>query len=521
MRPFSRAPSCCRASCAAQIRASVVGSRAVGAHPRNKEAKAATIAKRFTILKYGAEDFLDASFVFRAQSDLGRRNKLAGYCCDFLTNPEDELRVPLAMGGENAQRGSRGSSCDDRRANSPRRGLESRPSWYLRAPARLASAALLCAVTLSPGCRKPTPEPPRPPTVTVSAPAQDRIVEWNEYTGRLAAIDGVEVRPRVSGYVDAIHFDEGQRVKEGDLLFVIDRRPFEAEVARARARLSQARAAQSLALANLQRALSLQRSQTISKEEAEVRISESKEADANVEQAQAELDAANLQLQFTEIRSPIAGIAGRYLVSRGNLVQGGSGTATLLTTIVPHDPIYVYFESDEAAVLSAIRGYFAGRSPGREEPGSRPVEMQLADETGFPHKGEIDFVDNQLNSNTATMLIRGKFKNEDYFFTPGMFTRVRVPTGKEHDVLMVPEEAIVSDLTARFVWLLGPDNIVERRKVEVGARHGASRVIREGLSAGDKVVIRGIQVLRPGSKVTPQEGQIPLPDKAGKTQPDG
>ncbi len=310
-------------------------------------------------------------------------------------------------------------------------------------------------------------------------------------------------------------------MKEGDLLFVIDRRPFEAEVARARARLSQAKAAQSLAQANLQRAVSLQRSQTISKEEAEIRISESKEADANVEQAQAELDAANLQLQFTEIRSPISGIAGRYLVSRGNLVQGGSGTATLLTTIVPHDPIYVYFESDEAAVLSAIRGFFAGRSPGREEPGSRPVEMQLADETGFPHKGEIDFVDNQLNSDTATMLIRGKFKNEDYFFTPGMFARVRVPTGKEHDVLMVPEEAIVSDLTARFVWLLGRDNIVERRKVELGARQGALRVIREGLSAGDQVVIRGIQMLRPGSKVTPQEGPIPLPDKAGKTQPDG
>jgi RND family efflux transporter MFP subunit len=147
--------------------------------------------------------------------------------------------------------------------------------------------------------------------------------------------------------------------------------------------------------------------------------------------------------------------------------------------------------------------------------------MQLADETGFPHKGEIDFVDNQLNSDTATMLIRGKFENEDYFFTPGMFARVRVPAGKEQDALMVPEEAIVSDLTARFVWLLGPDDTVERRKVETGARHGALRVIREGLAADDKVVIRGVQVLRPGSKVTPQEGQIPLPGKPDKAQPDG
>jgi RND family efflux transporter MFP subunit len=427
----------------------------------------------------------------------------------------------LAMGGENGERGLDGAASEARSANSPSRRQENRPSRFLRAPAGLAGAALLCAVTLAPGCRKATPEPPRPPTVTVSAPARDRIVEWNEYTGRLASIDGVEIRPRVSGYVDAIHFVEAQRVKEGDLLFVIDRRPFEAEVARARAKLSQAKAAQSLARANLQRAQSLQRSQTISKEEAEIRLSESQQADADVEEAQAELDAANLQLQFTEIRSPISGIAGRYLVSRGNLVQGGSGAATLLTTVVPHDPIYVYFESDEAAVLSAIRRYFAGRSPGRGEPGSRPVEMQLADESGFPHKGEIDFVDNQLNSDTATMLIRGKFENEDYFFTPGMFARVRVPAGKEQDALMVPEEAIVSDLTARFVWLLGPDDTVERRKVETGARHGALRVIREGLAADDKVVIRGVQVLRPGSKVTPQEGQIPLPGKPDKAQPDG
>jgi membrane fusion protein, multidrug efflux system len=364
------------------------------------------------------------------------------------------------------------------------------------------------------GCKKASPPAPPPPAVTVANPLQKEITDWNEYTGRLTAVESVEVRPRVSGHIASIHFVEGQEVKEGALLFVIDKRPFEAEVNRAEARLSQAKAAQSLANANLERAKKLASTQVISKEEADVRVSEAMQADADVEQAIAQLDSAKLQLGFTDVRSPITGIASRHLVTRGNVVQGGSGEGTLLTTVVPHDPIYVYFEADEAAVISAIRRYFEGTQPGRGDRASRPVEMQLSDEKNFPHKGEIDFVDNQLDPTSNTLEMRGRFENADRFFTPGMFARVRVPSGGPQQALLIPEEAIVSDLTARFLWVLKPDGAVERRPVELGGRHGNLRVIRSGVAAEDKVVIKGIQTLRPDTKVTPHEGSIADPTGA-------
>jgi RND family efflux transporter MFP subunit len=375
----------------------------------------------------------------------------------------------------------------------------------------LATATLAGLIA---GCQKPSRPAPPPPGVTVANPLQKEITDWNEYTGRLTAVESVEVRPRVSGHIASIHFVEGQEVKEGALLFVIDKRPFEAEVNRAKARLSQAKAAQSLANANLERAKKLASTQVISKEEADVRVSEAMQADADVEQAIAQLDSANLQLGFTDVRSPITGIASRHLVTRGNVVQGGSGEGTLLTTVVPHDPIYVYFEADEAAVISAIRRYFQGTQPGRGERASRPVEMQLSDEKNFPHKGEIDFVDNQLDPGSNTMEMRGRFENPDRFFTPGMFARVRVPSGDPQEALLVPEEAIVSDLTARFLWVLKSDGTVERRPVELGGRHGTLRVVRSGVAAQDKVVIKGIQTLRPDTKVTPHEGSIADPSGA-------
>jgi RND family efflux transporter MFP subunit len=383
--------------------------------------------------------------------------------------------------------------------------------WQNAARTKFAAAilaGLLCA------CQKPSRPAPPPPGVTVANPLQKEITDWNEYTGRLTAVESVEVRPRVSGHIASIHFVEGQEVKEGALLFVIDKRPFEAEVNRAEARLSQAKAAQSLANANLERAKKLASTQVISKEEADVRVSEAMQADADVEQAIAQLDSAKLQLGFTDVRSPITGIASRHIVTRGNVVQGGSGEGTLLTTVVPHNPIYVYFEADEAAVISAIRRYFEGTQPGRGERASRPVEMQLADEKNFPHKGEIDFVDNQLDPTSNTLEMRGRFENADRFFTPGMFARVRVPAGDPQQALLVPEEAVVSDLTARFLWVLKPDGTVERTPVELGGRHGNLRVVRNGLAAEDKVVIKGVQTLRPGTKVTPHEDSIADPNGA-------
>ena len=330
----------------------------------------------------------------------------------------------------------------------------------------------------------------------------------------LTAVESVEVRPRVSGHIDSIHFVEGQEVKEGTLLFVIDKRPFEAEVNRAKARLSQAKAAQSLANANLERAKKLASTQVISKEEADVRVSEAMQADADVEQAIAQLDAANLQLGFTDVRSPITGIAGRHLVTRGNVVQGGSGEGTLLTTVVPHDPIYVYFEADEAAVISAIRRYFEGTQPGR---GDRLRDRSKCNcRTKRISHTRARSISSTINSipGSNTMEMRGRFENADRFFTPGMFARVRVPSGGPQETLLVPEEAIVSDLTARFLWVLKPDGTVERRPVELGGRHGNLRVVRGGVAEQDKVVIKGIQTLRPDSKVTPHEGSIADPTDA-------
>ncbi len=371
-------------------------------------------------------------------------------------------------------------------------------------------AALLLTVI---GCEKRPEAPARPaPSVTVAQPVSERLIEWNEYTARLAAVEAVEIRPRVSGYIDSVHFTEGERVAEGDLLFSIDPRPFVAEVNRAKAGLAQANAAASLGRANLKRAIELARTQVISKEEADIRQSESLQADADVEEARANLDAATLQLDYTKISAPISGIAGRYLVTRGNLIQGGSGQGTLLTTVVPHDPIYAYFETDEAAVLSSIRRFFEGKIAGRGEEGSRPIEMELADETDFPRRGEVDFIDNQLDTDTATLLIRGKFENDNFLLTPGMFARVRVPASDEYDAILIPDEAIGADLSQRFVWVLGEDNKVERRTVELGPHHQKLRIVRSGLSTDDQLVIRGTQTLRPGTEVKPEEGRIDTGD---------
>ena len=385
-------------------------------------------------------------------------------------------------------------------------------SWELAFRMILAAAVLTGFVA---GCRKSLPPAPLPPpAVTVAQPLQKEITDWNEYTGRLTAVESVEVRPRVSGYVDSVHFVEGQEVEEGTLLFVIDKRPFEAEVSRAKARLSQAKAAQSLAKANLERAKKLASTQVISKEEADIRVREAMQADADVEQAAAQLDSANLQLGFTDVRSPITGIAGRYLVTRGNVVQGGSGEGTLLTTIVPHDPIYVYFEADEAAVISAIRRYFEGGQPGRGDPGSRPVEMQLSDEKIF------------LTRARSTSLITSSIPRR----TPWRCVAgLQIPTAF-HARHVCPRAGAIrwseaGDSCAPGSHCLRFDGAL-RLGVEVrrhggapaggasGGRHGSLRVVRDGLTAGDKVVIKGIQILRPDVKVTPHEGSIADPEDA-------
>lgn len=358
------------------------------------------------------------------------------------------------------------------------------------------------------GCsKKEAPPAPPPPPVTVAKPIMKKVAEWAKYTGRLEAVEMVEVRPRVSGFIDSVHYNEGQKVKAGDLLFIIDPRPFEAKVNRLKAQLTQAEAALSLAQANLKRAERLIESNAISQEDADIRKSEALQAEADLAAAEAELKLAELDLGFTRVTAPIDGIADRHEVTVGNVVNGESVNATLLTTIVPHDPIYAYFEVDERSFLRNVRRYFEGELPGRGK-GSIPVEMGLADEEGFPFKGETNFASNQLDRDTATLTVRAIFQNPDEFLTPGLFCRLRTQSSKEKDTILIPDSAVGSDQTLRYVWVIGENNLAERRTVELGPKHEGLRIVRTGLTTDETIVINGIQFVRPGAPVTPQPGKF-------------
>jgi RND family efflux transporter MFP subunit len=229
--------------------------------------------------------------------------------------------------------------------------------------------------------------------------------------------------------------------------------------------------------------------------------------------AAANLETARLNLSFTEIRSPISGIAGRHLINKGNLIDGGSTNSSLLTTVVPTSPIYVYFEMDEASRLADIRREFKGELPGRENEGL-PVEIQLADEKGFPHQGVIDFIDNRLNKNTATITVRGRFENKDKFLTPGLFARVRVPASNEHEAVLIPDASIGTTQSFKYVWVIGADNQARQQEVEPGPLYDGLRIIRSGLNDSDRIVTKGIQLVRPGSPVVvAAEEQLSLPDE--------
>lgn len=352
------------------------------------------------------------------------------------------------------------------------------------------------------------------PVVTVATPLEATITLWEEYTGRLEATESVQIRPRVSGYIESIHFTEGQEVQSGDLLYVIDPRPFEAVVSQATAAVQQSEAAKSLADANLKRAEQLIADNAIAREEADIRSSEALQAAADLEAARASLRRAELDLEFTRVTAPITGIAGRRLVTKGNLVSGEIASAsTVLTSIVPHDPIYAIFEIDERAFLRGVRRFFEGKSPGRGgEP--IPVELNLVDETDFPHKGIVDFVDNQLDPNSATMLVRGLFENDNKLLTPGQFARVRVAAGDPKTYFLLPDRALVTDQNLTFVWAIQDDGTVNRKVIRPGPLYQGLRVVFDGLSSADQVVIEGGMLLQPGIPVQTKSGTIALPETA-------
>lgn len=416
---------------------------------------------------------------------------------------------------------------------------------------QFASTLLLPVIALlSLGCQKANEPPPKDPRVpvTVAQPVIRKIVEWDAYIGRLEPVDFVEIRARVSGYLQSIHFDEGQIVNKGDLLFVIDPRPFEAELLgaiaaqrqaesqllQAEAQLEEATAqeAQSdaqleLADAMVRRARKLKDQNAISQEELDQTESNLLQAEANagvsraglsagraaiasakaaIESAKAGIETAELNLSYSRIHAPITGRISRENVNRGNLVSGGTATSTLLTTIASVQPIYCTFDTNEQEVLKYIRLAMSGRRESSRV-AKNPVFLGLVDEGGFPRKGHMDFVDNRFDANTASMRARCVFPNKDEVLLPGMFARIRLPGSSAYEAVMIPDSAVGTDQSTQFVYIVEDEKIV-LRAVQLGPIVDGLRVVREGLDGSESLIIEGLLQARPGSPTMVTQGVI-------------
>jgi len=345
---------------------------------------------------------------------------------------------------------------------------------------------------------------PPPPSVSVARPVFRQITEWDEYTGRFVAQQRVEVRARVSGYLESVHFAEGQMVEQGQLLFIIDQRPFQAEVAGAQAEVARIATRLDLAEMEFKRGERLESSRAMSRESMEERRAGRDAAKAEVAAAQAKLRSAELELGFTEIRAPLTGRVSDIRVDVGNLVSGGSADSTLLTTIVSLDPIEFEFEGSEAEFLRYTRLNTAGtRLSSRDV--ANPVEARLLDEDDWVHKGRMTFVDNELDIDSGTMRGRATFPNPDLVLLPGMFARARLFGAGVHDAVMIPDAAIVADQARKLVMVVGANDIVEARPVSLGPLIDGLRVVREGLAPAERIVVVGVQRAHPGQPVTPEE----------------
>jgi RND family efflux transporter MFP subunit len=373
--------------------------------------------------------------------------------------------------------------------------------------AMLAIGALLIAVALS-ACDRPqaqsksSPAAAPPPGVTTSQPVVSEIVEWDEYTGRFEAVASVEVRARVSGYVDKIAFVDGQPVKKGDLLFVIDPRPFERAVAQAQAELEQARTRSQNTALDVERGRPLLERKIMSEKVFDDRANLQREAESAVKVAEAKVATAELELAFTRITAPIDGRISRATVSLGSWISaGGSANATLLTLIVTQDPIHIYFDISENNYIKYKRLAERGALAGNDRAGAE-VGVALPDETTFAHRGRLDFIDNRLDPGTATMRARAILANADQMFSPGMFARVRLAGTPLQSTVLLPDAAIGTDQANKFVLVVADDGMVSRRVVRLGPLYQGLRVIRSGVEAQDWVVTSGLQRARPGQKVT-------------------
>jgi RND family efflux transporter MFP subunit len=345
------------------------------------------------------------------------------------------------------------------------------------------------------------------PQVTAAAAISRKVTEFDEFTGRFEAVERVEVRPRVSGYISSVNFTDGNEVKKGDVLFVIDPRPYVAGRDKARAQLAQARSQLALAKSERERATKLLGQHAISQEEFDTRTAGNEQAQASVAAAQAALDAAELDVEFTRVTAPISGRISRALVTSGNFVSNGQ---TLLTTLVSLDPIYVTFDGDEQAYLRYGKPVRTGTRGGASDARS-PVVVGLANESGYPHQGSMVFVDNALDPATGTIRSRALLENHERLFTPGLFARIRLLDSAQHEAVLVNDSAIGTDQTVRYVLVVAAGNKVEYRPVQLGPVIDGLRVVQSGLNAGENIVVNGLQRVRPGAQVQVQHVAMGAP----------
>ncbi len=358
------------------------------------------------------------------------------------------------------------------------------------------AVSALTAGMLVTGCApKTTQQSSPPPTVTVAPVEQKQIVEWSGFTGRTEPVESVEIRPRTSGYIQEVRFQSGQLVKKGDVLFVIDPRWNQAVYDQRKAEYDQAKS-------EADRTDKLLANNAISAEEAGARRS-------RAEVAKAAFDSAKLDLEYTEVKAPIDGRVSRALMTEGNYVSGNAGSASLLTTVVSVNPVYVYADIDEDTLLK-FNSLVYSKKLGSSADGKIPVELQLADESDYPHKGYIESFDNRLDANTGSILLRAVFSNDDYRIVPGLFARIRIPLSDSHPVLLVDERSIGTDQANKFVLTLTSTNTVQYQSVELGPLVEGKRIVRSGVTAGEKIVVNGLSHVRPGMPVI-AETEMPKP----------
>jgi RND family efflux transporter MFP subunit len=377
-------------------------------------------------------------------------------------------------------------------------------------PVRAASfAALVLLAACSESAQKQGAPPP--PTVTVAKPAKRTVVDQDEYVGRFVAVDSVEIRARVSGYLDRIDFTDGQMVKQGDLLFTLDKRPFQTALDQAVGNLEQARANLAFAETDLARGSQLMKERTITEQTFDQRTQAKRVAEATVRAREAAVANAKLDLEFTELRAPVAGRIGDRRISLGNLITGSTtGTTSLLGTIVSLDPIRFEFTFDEASYLRYERAAKGGRDMTSRD-GSVVVALKLLDEPDFSHQGRMDFVDNVIDRSSGTIRGRAVFSNTDGVFTPGMFARVRVPGSPSYTAVLLPDTAIGTEQARKYVLTVGPDDVVKMKYVTLGQVFDGLRVIKSGIEDDDRVIVNGQMRARPNQKVNPQPEAQPTP----------